>query len=235
MRCLRYHPVLSPDTKQQRTVTMSAPATATTTATGQGAAIPTVIQCNPTGTSPPAGMRLTYFTETSADEVTAQLAQGSQPMLVGCTADTINLLVKVRQAHIWQARCPHLLTMRLLGWAVPAARTPRLDARARRRRERAHDRWVLLQALLWRVLRPDARERSFYVDHRVCGRLPVSQQCVCCVYLKVPANEMFLLCLEYVGDTTVEVVMECPRVRAALRERAAEQASQRGDRRPRLV
>ena len=69
-----------------------------------------------------------------------------------------------------------------------------------------------------------------------CGRSPpVCQQCVCCVYLKVPASEMFLLCLEYVGDTTVAVVMECPRVRAALRERAAAQASQRGDRRPRLI
>ena len=88
-------------------------AAATTTTSGQGAAIPTVIQCNPTGTSPPAGMRLTYFTERSVDEVTAQLAQGSQPMLVGCTSDTINLLVKVRQAHTWQAVCSHLLTVRL--------------------------------------------------------------------------------------------------------------------------
>ena len=113
MRCLRYHPVLSPDTTQQRTATMSAPINAATATTDQGATIPTVIQCNPTGTSPPAGMRLTYFTETSVDEVTASLAQGAQPMLVGCTADTINLLVKVRHAHTSQARYSHLLTMRL--------------------------------------------------------------------------------------------------------------------------
>ena len=69
------------------------------TAPSQAAAIPTVIECNPMGTSPRSGIRLVYFCEKSVDEVTARLARGAQPMLVGCTEDTINLLVRVRLAR----------------------------------------------------------------------------------------------------------------------------------------
>lgn len=79
-----------------------------------GAAIPTVIECNPTGTSPPAGVRLSYFGEKSVAEVTACLAQGSQPMLVGCTADTIDMVVKV-SSYCCQAMCSHLLTPHFFG------------------------------------------------------------------------------------------------------------------------
>ena len=51
---------------------------------------------------------------------------------------------------------------------------------------------------------------------------PVAQQCVYCA--QVPATETFLMCLRHVGGTTVEVVLACPAVRAAVRAHAAQRA-----------
>ncbi|EPS97044.1 hypothetical protein FOMPIDRAFT_1052742 [Fomitopsis schrenkii] len=151
------------------------------TVASSGAAIPTVIECNPTGTSPPAGVRLSYFGEKSVAEVTACLAQGSQPMLVGCTADTIDMVVK----------CPlhgHRASMPV------------------------------------RVADSSGRMTvGYFCKHFSTAFIAMMRQCVYCA--QVPVTETFLICLEYVGGTTVEVVMDCPRVRTAMRARAAAMAA----------
>lgn len=88
------------------------------TMVGSNAEIPTKIQCNPIGGSQPGGTRLDYFAAKSVAEVTAYLEQGAQPMLVGCTADVIEMVVKVRHLGC-QPLYSDLLTLCMYGTQCP--------------------------------------------------------------------------------------------------------------------